>query len=313
MSGPGALLLKIDEHRVAAWTAALADALPEMRIRIWPDIEDPNEIRYALLWKPPATLFEGLESLEVIFSVGAGFDHLLACPTLPAGIPVIRMVEPELTAGMVEYVVFNVLRYHRRMDQYQRFQEQRIWQVLGQIPAHDTTVGIMGLGVMGAASARVLASMNYRLLGWSRTGKTIPGLQSFVGTEELGQFLAQTRILVILLPLSRDTRKLIDRDVLWQLPRGAFLINAGRGELVNQPDLIEALDSGQIAGAALDVFDDEPLPAEHRFWHHPMVVLTPHIASLTNPPTAVEFVAENIERHRAGHPLRYVVDFERGY
>jgi len=313
MSGPGALLLKIDEHRVEAWTAALADALPEMRIRIWPDIEDPNEIRYALLWKPPATLFEGLESLEVIFSVGAGFDHLLACPTLPAGIPVIRMVEPELTAGMVEYVVFNVLRYHRRMDQYQRFQEQRIWQVLGQIPAHDTTVGIMGLGVMGAASARVLASMNYRLLGWSRTGKTIPGLQSFVGTEELGQFLAQTRILVILLPLSRDTRKLIDRDVLWQLPRGAFLINAGRGELVNQPDLIEALDSGQIAGAALDVFDDEPLPAEHRFWHHPMVVLTPHIASLTNPPTAVEFVAENIERHRAGHPLRYVVDFERGY
>ena len=313
MSGPGALLLKIDEHRVAAWTAALADALPVMRIRIWPDIEDPNEIRYALLWKPPATLFEGLESLEVIFSVGAGFDHLLACPTLPAGIPVIRMVEPELTAGMVEYVVFNVLRYHRRMDQYQRFQEQRIWQVLGQIPAHDTTVGIMGLGVMGAASARVLASMNYRLLGWSRTGKTIPGLQSFVGTEELGQFLAQTRILVILLPLSRDTRKLIDRDVLWQLPRGAFLINAGRGELVNQPDLIEALDSGQIAGAALDVFDDEPLPAEHRFWHHPMVVLTPHIASLTNPPTAVEFVAENIERHRAGHPLRYVVDFERGY
>jgi glyoxylate/hydroxypyruvate reductase A len=313
MTGPGALLLKIDEHRVAAWTAALADALPEMRIRIWPDIEDPNEIRYALLWKPPATLFEGLESLEVIFSVGAGFDHLLACPTLPAGIPVIRMVEPELTAGMVEYVVFNVLRYHRRMDQYQRFQEQRIWQVLDQIPAHDTTVGIMGLGVMGAASARVLASMNYRLLGWSRTGKTIPGLQSFVGTEELGQFLAQTRILVILLPLSRDTRKLIDRDVLWQLPRGAFLINAGRGELVNQPDLIEALDSGQIAGAALDVFDDEPLPAEHRFWHHPMVVLTPHIASLTNPPTAVEFVAENIERHRAGHPLRYVVDFERGY
>ena len=313
MSGPGALLLKIDEHRVEAWTAALADALPEMRIRIWPDIEDPNEIRYALLWKPPATLFEGLESLEVIFSVGAGFDHLLACPTLPAGIPVIRMVEPELTAGMVEYVVFNVLRYHRRMDQYQRFQEQRVWQVLDQIPAHDTTVGIMGLGVMGAASARVLACMNYRLLGWSRTGKTIPGLQSFVGTEELGQFLAQTRILVILLPLSRDTRKLIDRDVLWQLPRGAFLINAGRGELVNQPDLIEALDNGQIAGAALDVFDDEPLPAEHRFWHHPMVVLTPHIASLTNPPTAVEFVAENIERHRAGHPLRYVVDFERGY
>ncbi|MED5406364.1 MAG: glyoxylate/hydroxypyruvate reductase A [Pseudomonadota bacterium] len=313
MSGPGALLLKIDEHRVAAWTAALADALPEMRIRIWPDIEDPNEIRYALLWKPPATLFEGLESLEVIFSVGAGFDHLLACPTLPAGIPVIRMVEPELTAGMVEYVVFNVLRYHRRMDQYQRFQEQRVWQVLDQIPAHDTTVGIMGLGVMGAASARVLACMNYRLLGWSRTGKTIPGLQSFVGTEELGQFLAQTRILVILLPLSRDTRKLIDRDVLWQLPRGAFLINAGRGELVNQPDLIEALDNGQIAGAALDVFDDEPLPAEHRFWRHPMVVLTPHIASLTNPPTAVEFVAENIERHRAGHPLRYVVDFERGY
>ncbi len=313
MSGAGALLLKIDEHRVAAWTAALADALPDMPIRIWPDIEDPNEIRYALLWKPSATLFEGLESLEVIFSVGAGFDHLLACPTLPAGIPVVRMVEPELTAGMAEYVVFNVLRYHRRMDQYQHFQRQAVWQVLDQIPAHDTTVGIMGLGVMGVASARVLACMNYRLLGWSRTRKTIPGLQSFVGTEELGQFLAQTRILVILLPLSRDTRKLIDRDVLRQLPRGAFLINAGRGELVNQPDLIEALDSGQIAGAALDVFDDEPLPSEHRFWRHPTVALTPHIASLTNPPTAVEFVAENIERHRAGHPLRYVVDFERGY
>jgi glyoxylate/hydroxypyruvate reductase A len=313
MSKAGALLLNIDESRADPWTAALAECLPDLPVRVWPDVGEREEIRFALLWKPSASLFEGLDNLEVIFSVGAGFDHLLACPTLPAGIPVVRMVEPELTAGMVEFVVFNVLRFHRRMDEYQRFQQDRLWQALDQVPARETSVGIMGLGVMGANAARVLTGMNYRLLGWSRSEKDIAGLQSFVGREELNTFLAQTKILVVLLPLSRDTRKLIDRDVLWQLPRGAFLINAGRGELVNESHLTEALDSGQIAGAALDVFDEEPLPSEHPFWCHPAVTLTPHIASLTNSRTAAEVVADNIERHRAGHPLRYVVDFERGY
>ena len=313
MSETGALLLKVDEPRAEAWTAALAEFLPDVPVRVWPDVGEPGEIRFALLWKPASTLFEGLDNLEVIFSVGAGFDHLLACPTLPAGIPVVRMVEPELTSGMVEYVVFNVLRFHRRMDEYQRFQQEGLWQALDQVPAKETSVGIMGLGVMGANAARVLACLNYRLLGWSRSEKDIAGLQSFVGKGQLNTFLAQTKILVVLLPLSQETRKLIDQDVLWQLPRGAFVINAGRGELVNESHLIEALDSGQIAGAALDVFDQEPLPSEHRFWHHSAVTLTPHIASLTNPTTAAQFVAENIERHRAGRPLLYVVDFARGY
>ena len=195
------------------------------------------------------------------------------------------------------------------MDEYQRFQQDRLWQALDQVPARETSVGIMGLGVMGANAARVLTGMNYRLLGWSRSEKDIAGLQSFVGKGQLNTFLAQTKILVVLLPLSQETRKLIDQDVLWQLPRGAFVINAGRGELVATDALVDSLNSGHLAGAGLDVFDNEPLPHDHPILTCEQVVLTPHIADQT--PEGIELLNEgavsNVIAFLDGRPQNVVL------
>ena len=301
------LLLHIDSERAPTWAAALKSALSDVPVRIWPELGDPDQIRYALLWKPPSCLFDGLHNLQVIFSVGAGIDHLLSCTTLPAGVPVVRMVEPVLTAGMVEYVVYNVIRFHRRMREYDVQQQKTQWRVLPQITAGDVTIGIMGLGVLGEAAAAVLTKMNYRVTGWSRSRKNLPGVRSYVGELELSDFLSDTQILVMLLPLDEATRHILNRGTLAQLPSGACVINAGRGGLIREKDLLSALDKGHISGAALDVFETEPLPKPHPFWRHPNVTVTPHAASLTNPATAVQFVAENIRRYRNGMSLKHVV------
>ena len=301
------LLLHIDSERAPTWAAALKSALSDVPVRIWPELGDPDQIRYALLWKPPSCLFDGLHNLQVIFSVGAGIDHLLSCTTLPAGVPVVRMVEPVLTAGMVEYVVYNVIRFHRRMHKYDVQQQKTQWRVLPQITAGDVTIGIMGLGVLGEAAAAVLTKMNYRVTGWSRSRKNLPGVRSYVGELELSDFLSDTQILVMLLPLDEATRHILNRGTLAQLPSGACVINAGRGGLIREKDLLSALDKGHISGAALDVFETEPLPKPHPFWRHPNVTVTPHAASLTNPATAVQFVAENIRRYRNGMSLKHVV------
>ena len=301
------LLLHIDSEREPTWAAALKSALSDVPVRIWPELGDPDQIRYALLWKPPSCLFDGLHNLQVIFSVGAGIDHLLSCTTLPAGVPVVRMVEPVLTAGMVEYVVYNVIRFHRRMREYDVQQQKTQWRVLPQITAGDVTIGIMGLGVLGEAAAAVLTKMNYRVTGWSRSRKNLPGVRSYVGELELSDFLSDTQILVMLLPLDEATRHILNRGTLAQLPSGACVINAGRGGLIREKDLLSALDKGHISGAALDVFETEPLPKPHPFWRHPNVTVTPHAASLTNPATAVQFVAENIRRYRNGMSLKHVV------
>ena len=301
------LLLHIDSERAPTWAAALKSALSDVPVRIWPELGDPDQIRYALLWKPPSCLFDGLHNLQVIFSVGAGIDHLLSCTTLPAGVPVVRMVEPVLTAGMVEYVVYNVIRFHRRMHEYDVQQQKTQWRVLPQITAGDVTIGIMGLGVLGEAAAAVLTKMNYRVTGWSRSRKNLPGVRSYVGELELSDFLRDTQILVMLLPLDEATRHILNRGTLAQSPSGACVINAGRGGLIREKDLLSALDKGHISGAALDVFETEPLPKPHPFWRHPNVTVTPHAASLTNPATAVQFVAENIRRYRNGMSLKHVV------
>ena len=307
MNETGELLLHIDSERVPAWAAALRATLAEMPLRIWPDRGDPDQIRYALLWKPPSELFDGLHNLEVIFSVGAGIDHLLSCTTLPADVPVVRMVEPVLTAGMVEYVIYNVIRFHRRMHEYDVQQRQAQWQVLPQVTAGDVTIGIMGLGILGEAVAAVLTKMNYRVTGWSRSRKSLPGVRSYVGEPELLEFLSDAQILVMLLPLDETTQHILNKGTLAQLPSGACVINAGRGGLIHENDLLNALDKGHISGAALDVFETEPLPQAHLFWRHPNVTVTPHAASLTNPVTAVQSVAENIRRHQNGKRLKHTV------
>ena len=307
MNNSEGLLLHIDSQRVPAWAAALKASLIEMPIRVWPDLGDPSQIRYALLWKPPPELFDGLQNLQVIFSVGAGIDHLTSCSTLPSDVPIVRMVEPVLTAGMVEYVIYNVIRFHRRMHEYDMQQRRAQWQVLPQATASDVTIGIMGLGVLGEAAAVMLTKMNYRVTGWSRSRKRLPGVRSYVGESELLKFLNDVQILVMLLPLDETTQNILNKVTLAQLPRGASIINAGRGGCIHESDLLNALDNGHISGVARDVFEAEPLPEAHLFWRHPNVSITPHAASLTNPVSAVQFVAENIRRHQSGNRLMHIV------
>ncbi|MDP7281531.1 MAG: glyoxylate/hydroxypyruvate reductase A, partial [Candidatus Poribacteria bacterium] len=225
-------------------------------------------------------------------------------------IPIVRLVDPALTTGMVEYVVYHVLRFHRRMDLYENQQRNHVWCSLPQSLPENTTVGIMGMGVLGSASATALHRMGLKVLGWSRTRKMLAGVESYAGLPELPQFLSRSQIVVLLLPLTEETSEIMNASCFAQLPLGSFLVNAGRGGLVVEGDLIAALDSGRIAGAALDVFSEEPLPSDHRFWSDPAVVLTPHIASITNPNSASAIVTSNICRYRAGLPMNGLVTFE---
>lgn len=308
------VLLFVSEVEPAPlWTQALERAVPGIEVRVWPNTGPLETVDYALCWKPPADVFRGLNNLKAVFSLGAGVDHLAGDPVLPEGVPVVRMVEPALTEGMTEYVIYQVLRFHRRMPDYEAQRARREWRELEQVRPSDRRIGIMGLGVLGQDAAEKLCVLGFDVAGWSRSAKKVPGVQSFSGKGAFQAFLERTEILVCMLPLTAETEDIIDQQTLARLPRGAYVINVGRGPHLVEEDLLAALDSGHIAGAALDVFRTEPLPGDHPFWIHPGITMTPHIASLTNPETAARVIADNIARCEAGERLENVVDFSRGY
>jgi glyoxylate/hydroxypyruvate reductase A len=308
-----ALLFKSEVDRADLWAEALRASAPGLEVRVWPEVGAPAEIDYALVWKPPPGLLKSLPNLKLIFSLGAGVDHLTSDPELPEGLPVLRMVEPGLTGGMTEYVVMSVLMHHRLMVDYAAMQRDKVWEILPAPLAAERKVGIMGLGVLGADAAAALVGLGFDVAGWSRSPKSLPGVASFHGAEGLGPFLARSEILVCLVPLTAETWGILNADTLAQLPQGAALINVGRGELLVEDDLLPALDSGQVSAATLDVFAAEPLPPEHPFWSHPRVVMTPHCASITVPESGARAVVENIRRFEAGEALLHVADLARGY
>ena len=310
--GKAIMLLKTDA-RDKQWIDAFAQAMPELEVRLWPDMGDPSEINCALLWGPPPELFDGLDNLEVIFSIGAGVDSLLTCPTLPTHLPIVRMVEPELTAGMVEFCLFHVLRFHRLMPQFESNRIARHWEELTQAPASEITVGIMGLGVLGMALVHQLTALRYQVIGYRRGPGEVDGLEVFHGEAQLEAFMRRSEILVALMPSTQETRGLINSRTLSWLPPDAYVINAGRGDLVNERDLVKALDEGGLAGAALDVFETEPLPQDSALWTHDKVYLTPHVASITHPPTACRYLADAISDFRQGKPWPNLVEPGRGY
>ncbi len=308
-----ALLFKSDIDRGDAWQRALLELEPGLDLREWPEIGDPADIEYALVWQPPRGELRSYPNLKVIFSIGAGIDHLSSDPELPANVPIVRMVEPGLTAGMTEFVLMSVIYHHRFMLDYADQRRKKIWRELEQVPAAERRVGIMGLGVLGSDAAEKLVALHFDVAGWSRAPKDLPGVESYHGAEGFLPFLRRTDILVCLLPLTEETEGILDARAFAALPRGAALISVGRGQHVVEEDLLAALDSGRLGGASLDVFREEPLPRHSPFWDHPRVLLTPHIASMTVARTACEFVIENIRRHKAGQPLRHVVDLDKGY
>ena len=302
---------KSDDPR--AWIQALKALLPDLEVRIWPEVGDPNDIEVALVWKPPPGVLSRFPNLKLIASLGMGVDHILSDPELPPGVPIARLVDEDIIAQMGEYVGLAALYFHRRLDDYERLQGQRRWQPLPPPDTAGCTVGIMGLGAIGSHAANRLKSLGFAVAGWSRTPKSLPGVECLHGTEGLGPFLTRSRILVCLLPLTPQTEGIISARTLALLPSGAYIVNCARGDHVVDEDLIAALDSGHIAGAMLDVFRCEPLPADHPFWGHPRVHITPHIAGLTRPEVAVLQVVENIRRVRAGEPIRNRVDPGHGY
>jgi len=229
-------------------------------------------------------------------------------------LPLVRMVEPGLTEGMTEYICLHVLRWHRDAPVYEAQQRERLWrQMSHQRLARERKVGILGLGTLGRDAAAALTALRFDVAGWSRTPKEVPGIECFHGPDQLGPFLARTEILVCLLPLTAETRGLLDRNLFQALPRGAVVINAARGQLLIEEDLLAALDAGHLTGATLDVFQTEPLPENNPLWTHPKVTVTPHIAAITQARTGVQQVAEGVRRHRDGRPLLNLVDRRRGY
>lgn len=308
-----ALLFKSDSDRVEWWKQELGRRLPDLELRVWPAVGDPRDIEFALVWNLKPGVLRTFPNLRAIFSLGAGVDHLLADPKLPKGVPICRVIDQNLTERMSEYVVLHTLRYHRRQPECDALQRKAEWREIYTPLAAERGVGIMGLGELGADAARKLVGLGFKVMGWSRRPKSIARVESFHGPRGLELFLRQSEILVCLLPLTPETKGILCHRIFAALPKGAALINAARGGHLVEEDLLAALDSGQIAYATLDVFHQEPLPPAHPFWRHPRITVTPHVASITDPRTVADLVAENVRRHRAGASLLHVVDPEVGY
>jgi glyoxylate/hydroxypyruvate reductase len=306
--------------RAERFAAEIRALDPALDLRVAPDIGKAEEIDTALAWQPPPGLLATLPNLRLIVSVGAGVDALMQDPTLPH-VPLVRFVDPDLTGRMAEYIALHVLYHHRRMSEFRDLQARAIWNYLPEPAAHELRVGLMGLGVLGNAAARVLNPFGYRLRGWSRTRKTFDGIACFSGAAELDAFLAETDILAVLLPLTRETRGILNRGLFARLSRtgrsplfpGPVLINAGRGGLQVDADVVAALAAGELYAASLDVFETEPLSAASPLWRHPRVVVTPHNAAESAPAAIARYALYQMRAHKAGGPLDNLVDRSRGY
>lgn len=309
----GALLFSSRLDDPAAWSKALAALMPDLDIRVSPELGDPAGIETALVWKPPPGEMAALPNLKLIINLGAGVDPLLADRTIPPHIPVARLGDGPMAQMMSQFVTFAVLRHHRDIAMYQRQQRAHEWRYDLPIPSFERRVGIMGLGLLGGTAARTLAGLGFSVSGWARSPHAIEGVECFHGAAGLAPFLARTDILVVLLPLTRETRHIVGRDALYALPRGARLVNCGRGGTVDEDALLAALNDGQIGEATLDVFETEPLPADHPFWGMDNVLVLPHTGSIAIPEISARDVVENIRRVRAGEPLLNVVDRTKGY
>jgi glyoxylate/hydroxypyruvate reductase A len=305
-------LYKANATRGQEWARFFAARAPDLPFRLWPDIGDPAQIRYLAAWMPPDNIAATFPNLELVFSVGAGVDQF-DVSRLPPHVPLIRMLEPGIAESMVEYVTMAVLALHRDLVHFIAQQRERTWREIQITQAAKRRVGIMGLGLLGQAVLERLKAFGFPLAGWNRSPRTIEDVSCYAGGQALSEFLARTDILVCLLPLTSETRGILNTRLFEALPRGGQLVNVGRGGHLVEADLVEALDHGVLSAAVLDVAEHEPLPAGHPFWSHPRILLTPHIASMTTPEAAVEFVLETIARHRRGEALPGQVDLDRGY
>jgi glyoxylate/hydroxypyruvate reductase A len=299
----------------AEWHAAFAEFAPGLEVRNWsdPDI-DPHSVEYVMVWEPEHHRLATFPNLRMVCSAAAGIDHILSDPSLPRHLPLVRLVTADQAQRMGDYVCWAVLSLMRRIPEIIVEQRARGFDtsMTGE-SAPDTRVGVMGLGAMGARSAVMLAGLGFQVAGWSTSAKDIADVANFVGDAALPAFLARTDILVCLLPLTPATTGIIRAETIAQLPKGACVVNAGRGRHVVDADLITALDSGHLAGAVLDVFDPEPLPKESPFWAHPKVIVTPHVASFGSRRVRARHIAGVIAAFERGESIPGLYDPVRGY
>lgn len=307
-----ALLYKADPVRGQHWQALFAEHAPDIEWRAWPDIGNPNDIEYLAAWTAPDDVAHVLPNLRVLFALSAGVDQL-DLSRLPPALPVVRLLDPGITRGMCEYASWAVLSLHRDMLRYRQQQVARCWQAHLLQPAVHRRVGVMGLGAQAKAILATLAPLGFALSGWARSAHRVTGVDCYAGDAQLPAFLNQCDILLCVLPLTEQTQGILDRRLFAQLPRGAALINMGRGGHLVEEDLLAALGSGHLSGVVLDVLQEEPAAADHPFWSHPQIVLTPHIAAMTQPESAFGVLLENIRRFERGEEMVGAVDRSLGY
>jgi glyoxylate/hydroxypyruvate reductase A len=307
------VLLCARKDQLDGWERELSAAMPGETIEIWPDVRDPADADIALVARVPAGAWDTLPNVRFVASLWAGVDRLLTDPTFPRAVRLTRLIDPALTASMVEAVVLHVLSAHRLAPRYLRQQMRVEWRQHHQPAAHDRTIAILGFGELGRSCAEALAPFGFRIAGWTRTPRTNPGFELHHGDAGLRRVLERADIVVCLLPATKATCYLLDAERLGWLPAGASIVNVGRGSVIDDGALLRALDAGRLESAILDVFHTEPLPAEHPFWRHERVWVYPHVAAETDARSASRVVAETIRRYRAGEPLPEEVDLEQGY
>jgi glyoxylate/hydroxypyruvate reductase A len=307
------ILLYRGDGVIAPWARDFAQALPQAETVVWQEGQRLPPCDYAVLWAPTPALLDQLAHVKAIFLMGAGVDAILKFGDALPDVPIIRLGDAGMGEQMAEYVAYAVLRYFRRFDEYEQQARQGVWNPLAARRKDEFAVGVLGLGQLGIPVAKALRQLGFPVRGWSRTSKDLPGVDCHAGMESLDDFLAGTRVLVCMLPLTPETNNLLDRARLSKLPKGAYLVNVARGAQVAEPDLLALIRSGHILGATLDVFRNEPLPAPHPFWGEPRITITPHISALTVREEAVRQIAHKITLLEQGEHVADVVDRNRGY
>jgi glyoxylate/hydroxypyruvate reductase A len=307
------ILLYRGDGATGPWARDFAAALPGADIVEWQEGERAAPCDYAVLWGPTAALLGQLSQVKAIFLMGAGADAILKFGDALPQAPIVRLGDAGMGIQMAEYVAYAVLRYFRRFDEYEQQARRGEWKQLPPRSRDEFTVGMLGMGKLGIRVAQAMLQLGFPVRGWSRTQKEVPGVQCFAGMDSLDDFLHGTRVLACLLPLTAETNKLLDHRRLSRLPRGAYLINVARGAHVAEPDLLALVQDGHIAGATLDVLRNEPLPAQHPFWHDPRITITPHISALTMREESVRQIASKIAKLEKGEPVDDVVDRNLGY
>ena len=296
------------------WSNGLQKAMPEMDIKVYPDDGDVNEVEFAVVWKHPRGILKKDPNLKAILSLGAGVDHIISDPDLPEGLPIIRLVDKKLTHEMCLHALHWVLHFHSDQYLYRSQQLKRQWIQQSSIQTEDRTIGIMGLGNIGRSIGELLVTQSFNVIGWGANQKSsLTDIKYYYGQDQLSDFLGRTNILINVLPLTSDTTNIITKKELRLLPKNSFIINIGRGGIINEEDLSTLLNDRHIKAAALDVFTQEPLPENNSLWDHPSVYITPHIAGQSNPNSAGQTISENIHRIQKGELPYPIYSRTNGY